>query len=112
MNIKIAAMASAFALLGACASNTGLGDTLSGGAYGELSPKWEKAAKAEKHAKAQIEKGNEKIKRSEKTIKEARKDIRDAQAMVEKARKSLTKATAEREAIEADYQSRAGTPDS
>ena len=54
--------------LGACASQTGLGNTVSGGAYGELSPDWEKASKAEAKAQNLIDKGEARIEKGEKKI--------------------------------------------
>ena len=71
--------------LGACASQTGLGNTVSGGAYGELSPDWEKASKAEAKAQDLVDKG---------------------QADIKKGEKDLADAKAKREAVEADYKSR------
>ena len=99
--------------LGACASQTGLGNTVSGGAYGELSPDWEKASKAEAKAQNLIDKGEARIEKGEKKIKDARKMTRDGedlvdkgQADIKKGEKDLADAKAKREAVEADYKSR------
>lgn len=114
MKIATLSAIAALALAGACASNTGLGDTMSGGAYGELSPKWEKAAKAEAKAQANIDKGNALIKKGDKQIKAAQKELEKGEAniakgkeQVRKAERNLAKAEAERTAVEAEYKSRA-----